>query len=283
MTTRLYSFFTGLVFVLLAFGMHQALVAAPTEAAMGDAQRLFYLHAPAAIAGLVLFSCNFIASIIYLRNRSQTADAWAVAAAEVGVVFATVFLLTGSIWTRYASGMWWTWDLRLATSLILWLLYVSYLMLRSSSEAGSASIMSAALAVFAFLDVPLAYVANRWFRANQAQSIINSGLTPAMQFALMANVIGFLALAALLCWSRFRLERASQRVATLHIQKAASGAGLAMALPALFLFQTPHRASPQAFMYGGYLAAWTVYIGYLALLVRKAMRLRREEGELGAD
>ncbi|HWZ42058.1 MAG TPA: cytochrome c biogenesis protein [Candidatus Saccharimonadales bacterium] len=280
MASRLNPFFAGLTLVLLAFGMHQALVATPPDATLGDAQRILYLHRPAAVAGLLMFLCNFIASLTYLRNRSQTADAWAVAAAEVGVVLATVFLISGSIWSRYVSYVWWTWDLRPTTALILWLLYVSYLMLRRSAEAGSVSVMAAVLAVFAFLDVPMAYVVNRWFRDNPPPMTTGNGLTPAMQFALMANVIGFLAFAALLCWFRYSLERREQKIDALHRQKATAGT-LVLALPAIAFFQPLNGTRSVVFMYAGYIAVWSVYLGYIALLVRRMRRLKAEETGLG--
>ena len=178
--------------------------------------------------------------------------------------------------------MWWTWDLRLTTSLVLWLLYVSYLMLRNSAEAGSASIMAAALAVVAFLDVPMVYLANRWFRTSQPQTLIGDSLPAAMKFALMTNVIGFLTFAALICGFRYGLERREQKLAGLQRQKAAAGT-LALALPAMMLFQAPHGTRSAMFMYAGYIAAWTIYLVYLALLLRRMMRLRAEESELATN
>jgi heme exporter protein C len=138
---------TGITLVLLGYGTYQGLVVAPREETMGDAQRIFYYHVPAATAAYSLFFVNFAASIIYLWKRSTRADAWALAAAEVGLVFATVTLALGMIWARYAWGHWWAWDMRLTTFLILWLLYISYRMLRRSAEAGSTSVLAAALAV----------------------------------------------------------------------------------------------------------------------------------------
>src|SRR5437879_1411402 len=104
MKSKLYPFFVGLVFVLLSYGTYQGLVAAPTEETMGDVQRIFYYHVPAAICAYTLFFVNFLASIVYLWKRSERADAWALTSAEVGVVFATVVLVTGPIWARYAWG-----------------------------------------------------------------------------------------------------------------------------------------------------------------------------------
>jgi heme exporter protein C len=276
MKSKLYPFFVGLVFVLLTYGTYQGAVAAPTEETMGDAQRIFYYHVPAATAAYTLFFMNFIASLIYLRKRSAIADAWAATTAEVGLVFASVVLVTGPIWARYAWGHWWAWDMRLTTFLILWLLYVSYLALRRSAEGSSTSVMAAALAIFAFLDVPFSYLANRLFRGNHPAPITLTD--PRMKFALMTNMIAFLAFAALVVWFRYELERLQQQVDAAHVRKAAMGNTAYMVLPAVFLFQDPHR--PTKFMYAGYIAAWVIYVGYLLLLTRKVARLKQEVIEL---
>lgn len=299
MKSKLYFFFVGLVFVLLSYGTYQGMVAAPREATMGDAQRIFYYHVPAAATAYTLFFVNFVASIIFLWKRNAAkagsslsapaaspgvlvaADAWAVTAAEVGVVFATVVLITGPIWARYAWGTWWVWDMRLTTFLILWLLYVSYLMLRRSSEGASASVLAAALAIFAFLDVPFSYMANQWFRTNHPQRVIGTGnLDPRMGYALMANMIAFLAFGALIAYFRYTLELAERRIAAIHVQRAARGFVAGIVMPALLLFQEPEHISPTTYMYCGYIAAWVIYIGYLLLLTRKVARLRREQAEL---
>lgn len=250
---------------------------APTEKTMLDAQRIFYYHVPAATVAYTLFFLNFVASLFYLWKRSDVADAWAVTCAEVGVVFATVVLITGPIWGRFAWNTWWSWEPRLTTFLILWLLYVSYLVLRRSAESGSSSILAAALAVFAFLDVPFSYYANR-FRGHHPPPITLEH--PAMKFALMANMIAFLAFAALIVWFRYALERTERRIAAIHVQQAAQGV-VAAVLPAMFLFQMRQNLNPTHFMYVAYIATWAVYIGYLLLLTRKVARLKREEKDLG--
>jgi heme exporter protein C len=281
MNSKLYIFFVGLVFVLLSYGTYQGLVAAPMEATMGDAQRIFYYHVPAATVAYTLFFVNFVASTLVLWKHSAVADAWALVSAEVGVVFATVVLITGPIWARYAWGKWWVWDMRLTTFLILWLLYVSYLTLRRSSEGGSASVLASALAIFAFLDVPFSYMANEWFRTNHPQRVIGTGnLDPRMGYALMANMIAFLAFGALIAWFRYEVEVTERRIASIHVQRATHGVFAGAAVPGLFLFQGTHYASPTTYMYCGYIAAWVIYIAYLLHLTRKVARLKREEQEL---
>jgi hypothetical protein len=122
----------------------------------------------------------------------------------------------------------------------------------------------------------MVYIANRWFRTSTQQSMTTGSLTQPMKFALMANVIGFLAFAALICWFRYSLERREQKIATLHRQKAAAG-NLAVALSAVLLFQPLHGTRSTMFLYAGYITAWAIYLGYLALLVRRMMRLKAEE------
>lgn len=280
MKSKFYPFFVGLVFVLLSYGTYQGLVAAPTVeelAAGGEAQRIFYYHVPAAITAYTLFFLNFAASIIYLWRRSEAADAFAAATAEVGVVFATATLALGMIWARYAWGHWWAWDMRLTTFLILWLLYISYLVLRRAAEAGSGAVLAAAVAIFIFLDVPFNYMANRWFRGNHPEPVTLT--SPALVYALMANMIAFLAFGAMIVWFRYALERAEQRIAAAHIQRAARGV-VALGLPAVLFFQAPH-VNPMTYTYAGYIVAWVIYIGYLLLLTRKVARLKREDAELG--
>src|SRR5258708_32106930 len=119
MKTKLFFAFASFCCAFLGYGTYQGLVVAPTEQTMGDVQRIFYYHVPSAAVAFTCFFVNFIASIFYLWKRSKRADAWAVASAEVGVVFCAIVLITGPIWARYAWGVWWTWDARLTTTLIL--------------------------------------------------------------------------------------------------------------------------------------------------------------------
>jgi heme exporter protein C len=271
---------------LLGWGTYQALVVAPPEATMGDAQRIFYYHVPAATAASLLFWTNFAASIWYLWKRSPIADAIAVTGAEVGVVFFSVVLISGPIWARYAWGTFWVWDARLTTSLILWLLYVSYLILRSSSDAGSTQVMAACLAVFAALDMPIVYMSNRWFRTNHPQPLIGTpNLNPDMQRVLLWNMLAFCMFALLIAWFRYELERTGQKINLMHIRKVASGVG-ATVLPALFYFADDEKLLHEKmvqhrYMVAGYIAVWTIYIGYLLLLLGKLQRLRREGASLG--
>jgi heme exporter protein C len=194
--------------VLLSYGLYQALVVAPTEKTMGDVQRIFYYHVPSAWTAGVLFFVNFIASIVYLVRRNTKADALAVASAEVGVVFCTIVLVTGPIWARPVWGIWWTWDLRLTLTLVCWLIYVSYLLLRRFSTSGQTPVIAAVLAIFGMLDIPLVYFSIWFFRTQHPQPVIGGGgsIDPAMLHAFFVNLIAFTCFGILVCWSRYRLE-----------------------------------------------------------------------------
>lgn len=199
---------------LLSYALYQALEVAPTEATMGDVQRIFYYHVPSAWTAFLLFLTNFVASVVYLIRRNTKADIVALVSAEVGVVFCTVVLVTGPIWARPVWGIWWTWDLRLTLTLVLWLIYVSYLMLRRFSSSGQTPLMAAVLAVFGALDVPLVYFSIWYFRTQHPSPVIGGGgsLDPRMGRVLLINWAAFLCFAALVCWSRYRVERLQREV-----------------------------------------------------------------------
>lgn len=200
--------------VLLSYALYAALELAPTEQTMGDVQRIFYYHVPSAWTAFILFTINFVASIVYLIKRNAKADALAVTTAEVGVVFCTIVLVTGPLWARPVWGIWWTWDVRLTSTLVLWLIYISYLILRRFSSSGQTPVIAATLAIFGALDVPLVYFSIRFFRTQHPQPVIGGGgsLDPAMGRVLLLNWLAFSCFAFLLCWSRYRLERLQRQV-----------------------------------------------------------------------
>jgi heme exporter protein C len=200
--------------LLLAYAFYQAIWVAPTESTMGDVQRIFYYHVPSAWTAFLLFLINFVASVVYLIRRKPVADALAVTTAEVGVVFCTIVLVTGPIWARPVWGIWWTWDMRLTLTLVLWLIYVSYLVLRRFSDSAQTPVLAAALAVFGALDVPLVYFSIWFFRTQHPQPVIGGGgsLDPRMLHVLLLNWLAFSCFAALICWSRYRLELLKREV-----------------------------------------------------------------------
>jgi heme exporter protein C len=195
--------------ILLSYALYEALVGAPTEQTMGNVQRIFYYHVPSAWTAFILFFVNFGASIYYLIKRCAVADIVALVSAEVGVVFCTVVLVTGPIWARPVWGIWWTWDVRLTSTLVLWLIYISYLFLRRFSSSGQTPLLAAALAVLGALCVPFVYFSIRIFRTQHPQPVIGGGgsIDPRMLHVLLLNWLAFSCFAFLVCWSRFRLEK----------------------------------------------------------------------------
>jgi heme exporter protein C len=144
----------------------------------------------------------------------QATDILALTTAEVGVVFCTVVLVTGPLWARPVWGIWWTWDVRLTSTLVLWLIYVSYLVLRRFSTSGQTPMLAAALAVFGALDVPLVYFSIWIFRTQHPQPVIGGGgsIDPRMLHVLLINWLAFLCFAFLVCWSRYQVERLQRDV-----------------------------------------------------------------------
>ena len=205
---RVFPFLAVVTALLLVYALYEALVVAPTERTMGDVQRIFYYHVPSAWTAFLLFFVNLVASIVYLVRRNPKADALAVVSAEVGVVFCTVVLVTGPIWARPVWGIWWTWDIRLTSTLVLWLIYISYLLLRRFSDSAQTPVLAAALAIFGALDVPLVYFSIWYFRTQHPQPVIGGGgsLDPRMGRVLLINWLAFLCFAFMVCWSRYRLE-----------------------------------------------------------------------------
>jgi heme exporter protein C len=174
------------------------------------------------------FCANFAASIWYLATKCEKADAVAVSTAEVGVVFNTIVLVTGPLWAKPVWGIWWTWDARLTSTFIMWLIYISYLLLRKFSTANEQTPkLAAALAIFGFVDVPIVYMSIRWWRTQHPSPVIgggeNSGLDPRMLHALLWNFLAFAAYGALIVWRRYQLERGRQELIKMY-RSSAQGA-----------------------------------------------------------
>src|SRR5579862_1203394 len=205
---RIFPILAILSAALLSFALYEALVVAPTDQLQGDVYRIIYYHVPSGWTMFVFFSVNFVASVVYLIRRSPKADAIAVASAEVGLVFCTVVLVTGPIWARPVWGIWWTWDFRLTSTLVLWLIYVSYLVLRRFSDSSQTPVLAAVLAIFGALDVPLVYFSIWFFRTQHPQPVIGGGgsLDPRMLRVFLLNLFTFSCFGAMLCWARYRLE-----------------------------------------------------------------------------
>jgi heme exporter protein C len=196
----------------------------------GEIFRIIYYHVPSFAVAFVSFAVSLAGSLGFLafrRNfadRAQIADALALAGAEVGVVFCTVGLTTGPLWGRRAWGIWWTWDARLTTTLVLWLIYMSYLLLRRFAAGPQMQTLAAVLGIFGALDVPIVYMANRWWRTQHPAPVFGgsegSGMDPSMVGALMWNMLAWFAWGALILALRYRVERQHQKIAAAEAQRA---------------------------------------------------------------
>jgi len=176
---------------------------APVEETMGVVQKIFYTHMPMAWWSLVSFFVVFVASILYLAKGRDAYARLAGAAAELGVLMSGLALVTGMCWAKPIWGVWWTWDPRLTTTLVMWFVYAAYLLLRASDVGGQRkATVLAVLGVVAFLDVPLVFVSARYWRSIHP-SVLGSqggGMEPEMWQAMIANLVamGLLWLALLL-------------------------------------------------------------------------------------
>lgn len=179
------------VMILLSFYM--VLVFVPTERDMGIVQRIFYYHVPLAWIAFLAFFVVFTGSVMYLVKRSTKWDQIASASAEIGLVFISLMLITGSIWAKPAWGVWWIWEPRLTTSLVLWFIYVAYFIVRGyvSGEERKAR-FGAVVGIIGFLNVPLVFLSvTLWRTQHPPLTIFSGGLEPPMLATLLVCLFAF--------------------------------------------------------------------------------------------
>lgn len=203
---------------LMLVDVYLIFVVAPTDSVLGNVQRVFYFHVPMAIMSFLAFFVVFVASILYLARRNQRWDRLAHAAAEVGVVFVTLALLTGIIWARPVWGVWWTWEPRLTTTLILWLIYVACLMIRSyAPNRAQGAVYAAVVGIVGFVDVPIVYYSVQWWRSIHPSAVVGplaeaGALEPVMQGILLFSFLTFLVLFLYLVVERMALRGLEDQV-----------------------------------------------------------------------
>jgi heme exporter protein C len=200
-------------------------VYAPVEATLGLPQKIFYLHLPLAWWGLISFFVVFCASAAHLCTRKPLWDSLAWAAAEVGLVLAILALVSGSIWARTSWGLWWTWDARLTTTLVMCFVYAGYLIIRSMDlPPQRRSRIAAVIGIVAFLDVPLVFFSARLWSYIHPPSI---SLEPEMKLTLAACIGAFALLWAgltLMCWKMIQDARQLERIATERLLRGENAA-----------------------------------------------------------
>jgi heme exporter protein C len=201
----------GFLLVGMILALYMAFLGAPRERTMGDLQRIFYFHVPSGMMGLVAFAVNFLASLMYLIKKDRKWDSLALSATEVGVMFFTIVLVTGPIWAKPAWFVWWTWSPRLTSSLVLWMLYLAYLLVRNYvPDPERRAMMSAVFGIVAFVDAPIVFFSIRWWRDQHPSAVIETGGLPNanMEAAFITCIVVFMLLLIYLIRRRFFLESA---------------------------------------------------------------------------
>ena len=193
----------------------------PTEASMGIVQRIFYIHVSSAAVAFGGFFAGGSAAIAYLSNRKASLDDFSVACNEVGLLFASVNLITGCLWAKPVWGVYWAWDARLTTMLLLALIYAAYLILRQSiTESGQRAVVCAVVSIFGMVDIPIVYMANRWWRTQHPAPVIGGGgsLDSRMLFVLLFTMFSLTLLYICLVRQRRNLEALTRATDALRRQ-----------------------------------------------------------------
>jgi heme exporter protein C len=205
----------GIAAVLLVRNLYVMLMQLPDEAFQGAIFRIIFFHVPAAWTAFLAAFAAMICSILYLVTRNLRYDAVAVSVTEVGLAFGAVNLITGMIWARIIWGIWWTWDARLTSMLILWLLYAGYMMLRRAiEEPTQRARIAAVLSIFAFTDVPIVFFSIKWWRTQHPQPVVWGGgsMDPSYYAMLFLNWVPLLLIAVVLIMIRMRQERQQREI-----------------------------------------------------------------------
>lgn len=199
----------GVSFVLIMVSLFLIFIQVPTEATMGVIQRIFYFHVPMAWVAFLAFFVVFISSIMYLWKRDRKWDIIASSSAELGIVFTTLVLITGSVWAKPIWGVWWTWDARLTTTLVLWLIYVAYLLVRSYiDEEERAARFAAVVGIVGFIDVPIVALAIvLWGTQHPSPVIFEGGLESSMLATLLVSLSAITTVYALLLTERIAIKK----------------------------------------------------------------------------
>ncbi len=213
--------------LLVLLSLYMVFVYAPREVIMGAVQRVFYYHVAAGWVGALAFLVTLCVSILYLATNDVRWDHVALSSVEIGVVFTTMNIASGSIWARPIWNTWWTWDPRLTTATVMWLLYVAYLMLRQGMENPERQRRLAAVyGIVAFVSVPLTFLAIRIWRtihpviigSNDPGAEGQFDMTARMRTAFLFSLFTFTVLYATLLWNRVRIEEFASRLTIMKAQ-----------------------------------------------------------------
>ena len=208
--------------LLMALTLYMVFLWVPTEQNLGVSQRIFYFHVPLAWLGMASILVVSTASVMHLVTKKQKWDNLAYSAAELGVVYLSLLLITGIAWSQPTWGKWWTWDAKLTATLILWFVYVGYLMLRAYGPKGSQGARyGAVLAVIGAIDVPIIYFATVWWRTQHPEMNIGplagEGMLAAdMRITLLVATVTFTVVYVAMLIERYALRRGEADVDELY-------------------------------------------------------------------
>lgn len=203
--------------VLLPVDFYLIFKVAPTERIMGEVQRIFYLHVSLAISSYLAFAAVAAASGMFLWKKDFRWDTAARTAAEIGVLLSTLVLISGSLWARPVWNVWWTWDPRLVSMLVLWFIYVGYFLLRKGiSDWTRRARYSAVLGIIGFMDVPVVRLATKWWRSIHPRlESEGGGLDPTMLKVMLFSMGTFALMTAFLFIYRLKIASAEERLSAL--------------------------------------------------------------------
>jgi heme exporter protein C len=208
--------------LLLTYTLYQMFMVLSDEVLQGAIYRILFFHVPAAMIGMIGFFVALTLSVLYLSGADLRYDALAASVVEVSVVFATVNIVTGSIWARIIWGVWWVWDYRLTSQLVCILIFAGYLMMRRAiDEPTQRARLSAALCIFGCVDVVIVWKSIEWFRNNHPGPVLSfrtggGTMDPAMEHVLYWNVLALLLLGTALVLVRTRQDDTAREIDSLR-------------------------------------------------------------------
>lgn len=215
---------------LMAVSLWMIFLWAPTEANLGEIQRALYFHVPVSVIALGAIILVAIGSVVFLVTGRARWDWFAHASAETGVLFGGLALVTGSIWARPLWNVWWTWDAKLTTTLILWFIFVGYLMLRAYAPPGrQGARLAAVVGIIGAIDAPIIYYAADLWRTAHPSRVTGPGasgsLESEMALTLLVSTITIVSLYAYVLMERYRVRRSEAEVLDLRRELQASETG----------------------------------------------------------
>ena len=214
--------------LLMAVTLYLVYFWVPTEQNLGVSQRIFYFHVPLAWIGMVSIIVVAIASIMHLMTGRQRWDDLAYSTAELGVIYASLILVTGAIWAKPVWGVWWAWDPKLTTTLVLWFIYVAYLMIRAYGPMGSqGKRFASVIALIGAIDAPIIYMASIWWRTAHPALNIGPAATEdealgdsRIYIALLVSVVAFTVMYIALLTERYAMRKSESDLDQLHQRMA---------------------------------------------------------------